>query len=36
MLPFGIVRDADGIKADKYTKDTEGNIWFETEWKSNY
>ena len=36
MLPFGIVRDADGVKADKYTKDDEGNIWFETEWKTNY
>ena len=36
MLPFGIVRDGHGVKADKYTKDDEGNIWFETEWKSSY
>ena len=35
MLPFGIVRDGHGVKADKYTKDDEGNIWFETEWKSS-
>jgi hypothetical protein len=36
MLPFGIVRDSHGVKADKYTKDEEGNIWFETEWKSSF
>ena len=36
MLPFGIIRDSNGIKADKYIKDEEGNKWFETEWKSNF
>ncbi len=36
MLPFGIVRDGHGVKADKYTKDDDGNIWFETEWKSSF
>ena len=36
MLPFGIIRDSHGVKADKYIKDDDGNIWFETEWKSNY
>ena len=36
MLPFGIVRDSHGVKADKYTKDEEGNMWFETEWKSSF
>jgi hypothetical protein len=32
MLPFGFIND--GNQEDKYTKDNDGNIWFnETEWK---
>ena len=32
MLPFGFTTEGE---QDKYTKDDDGNIWFETEWKGN-
>jgi len=35
MLPFGFVDgDTYDDKKDKYTKDNDGNIWLEVEWKS--
>jgi len=34
MLPFGYV-ESGNYENDKYTKDEDGNIWFETEWKGH-
>ena len=34
MLPFGYV-ESGNYEKDKYTKDKEGNIWFEAEWKGS-
>jgi len=34
MLPFGLVDNGDS-ETNKYIKDDDGNIWFETEWKSS-
>ena len=34
MLPFGYV-ESGNYEKDKYTKDEDGNIWFETEWKGH-
>jgi hypothetical protein len=34
MLPFGFV-ESGNYEKDKYTKDEDGNIWFEQEWKGN-
>jgi hypothetical protein len=34
MLPFGFV-ESGNYEKDKYTKDQDGNIWFEAEWKSS-
>ena len=34
MLPFGFV-DSGNYENDKYTKDTEGNTWFEQKWTGN-
>jgi len=34
MLPFGFIEGRES-KTDKYTKDNDGNIWFETEWKNS-
>ena len=34
MLPFGFVESGDS-ESNKYIKDDDGNIWFETEWKSS-
>ena len=34
MLPFGYV-ESGNYEKDKYTKDSEGNIWFEAEWKGS-
>ena len=34
MLPFGLIDNGDS-ETNKYIKDDEGNIWFETEWKSS-
>ena len=33
MLPFGFTTE--GESNNKYTKDEDGNIWFETEWTGN-
>jgi hypothetical protein len=33
MLPFGFTTEQNN--ANKYTKDADGNIWFETEWKNS-
>ena len=33
MLPFGII--SGDTETDKYIKDEDGNIWFETEWKNS-
>src|SRR6056300_325217 len=34
MLPFGYV-ESGNYEKDKYTKDPDGNIWFEQEWTGN-
>ena len=34
MLPFGFTTEENN-NANKYTKDNDGNIWFETEWKGS-
>ena len=34
MLPFGFV-ESGNYEKDKYTKDDDGNIWFEQEWTGN-
>ena len=34
MLPFGYV-ESGNYEKDKYTKDEDGNIWFEQEWTGN-
>ena len=34
MLPFGFV-DGDTYDNDKYTKDDDGNVWLEVEWKGS-
>jgi hypothetical protein len=34
MLPFGYV-ESGNYEKDKYTKDEQGNIWFEAEWKGS-
>ena len=34
MLPFGFV-DGDTYDNDKYTKDEDGNVWLEVEWKGS-
>jgi len=33
MLPFGVI--SGDTETDKYIKDEDGNIWFETEWKNS-
>jgi len=36
MLPFGFIEGSNGeSNSNKYTRDEDGNIWFETEWKNS-
>jgi hypothetical protein len=37
MLPFGFV-ESDNLEneRDKYTKDADGNVWMEVEWKGSH
>ena len=36
MLPFGFIEGSNGeFNSNKYTRDEDGNIWFETEWKNS-
>tara|TARA_B100000902_G_scaffold310336_1_gene299924 strand:- start:5799 stop:7412 length:1614 start_codon:yes stop_codon:yes gene_type:complete len=34
MLPFGFIEGGES-ESNKYTRDNDGNIWFETEWKNS-
>jgi len=34
MLPFGFV-ESGSYEKDKYTKDKDGNVWLEVEWKGS-